>query len=173
MNSKFKNQSSKVLILMGSDSDFEVMKKAAKVLSDMDVPFELDVCSAHRTPDRAKKYAEEAEERGVEVIIAAAGMAAHLAGFLAAHTTIPVIGVPIASGALNGFDALLSTVQMPPGVPVATVGINASENAAYLACEIISIKYPELRNKLKEKRKEMYNKVLNKSEEIKTKLQNI
>ncbi len=100
-----------------------------------------------------KKYAEEAEERGVEVIIAAAGMAAHLAGFLAAHTTIPVIGVPIASGALNGFDALLSTVQMPPGVPVATVGINASENAAYLACEIISIKYSELRNKLKEKKK--------------------
>lgn len=156
----------KVLILMGSDSDFDVMKKAAKVLKDMDVPFEIDVCSAHRTPDRAKKYAEEAEERGIEVIIAAAGMAAHLAGFIASHTTLPVIGVPIASGALNGVDSLYSTVQMPPGVPVATVAINGSENAAYLACEILSIKYPEIRQKLKDKRKEMYNKVLKKSEKI-------
>lgn len=156
----------KVLILMGSDSDFDVMKKAAKVLKDMDVPFEIDVCSAHRTPDRAKKYAEEAEERGIEVIIAAAGMAAHLAGFIASHTTLPVIGVPIASGALNGVDSLYSTVQMPPGVPVATVAINGSENAAYLACEILSIKYPEIRLKLKDKRKEMYNKVLKKSEKI-------
>lgn len=156
----------KVLILMGSDSDFEVMKKAAKILRDLNVPFELDVCSAHRTPDRAKRYAEEAEERGIEVIIAAAGMAAHLAGFIAAHTTLPVIGVPVSSGALNGFDALLSTVQMPPGIPVATVGVNGSENAGWLACEILSIKYPELREKLKIKRKEMYNKVLEKSEKI-------
>lgn len=156
----------KVLILIGSDSDFDVMKKAAKVLKDMDVPFEVDVCSAHRTPDRAKKYAEEAEERGIEVIIAAAGMAAHLAGFIASHTTLPVIGVPIASGALNGVDSLYSTVQMPPGVPVATVAINGSENAAYLACEILSIKYPEIRQKLKDKRKEMYDKVLKKSEKI-------
>ncbi|MEN2994692.1 MAG: 5-(carboxyamino)imidazole ribonucleotide mutase [Thermodesulfovibrio sp.] len=156
----------KVLILMGSDSDYEIMKKAANVLKEMDIPFEIDVCSAHRTPDRAKKYAEEAEERGIEVIIAAAGMAAHLAGFIAAHTTLPVIGVPIASGALNGFDALLSTVQMPPGVPVATVGINGAENAAYLTCEILSLKYPEIREKIKQKRKEMYNKVLEKSEKI-------
>lgn len=156
----------KVLILMGSDSDFEVMKKSAKVLKEMDIAFELDVCSAHRTPDRAKKYAEEAEERGIEVIIAAAGMAAHLAGFMAAHTTLPVIGVPVASGALNGFDALLSTVQMPPGIPVATVCINGAENAGWLACEILSLKYPEIRKKLKQKRKEMYNKVLEKSENI-------
>ncbi len=157
----------RVLILMGSDSDFDVMKKASKVFKEMDISFEMDICSAHRTPDRAKKYAEEAEQRGTEVIIAAAGMAAHLAGFMAAHTTLPVIGVPIASGALNGFDALLSTVQMPPGVPVATVGINAAENAAYLACEILSLKYPEIRDKLKQKRKEMYTKVLEKSEKIK------
>lgn len=156
----------KVLILMGSDSDFDVMKKACKVLKEIDIPFEIDVCSAHRTPDRAKKYAEEAEERGVEVIIAAAGMAAHLAGFMAAHTTLPVIGVPVASGALNGFDALLSTVQMPPGIPVATVGINGAENSGWLACEILSLKYPEIREKLKQKRKEMYNKVLEKSENI-------
>jgi 5-(carboxyamino)imidazole ribonucleotide mutase len=157
----------KVLILMGSDSDFDVMKKASKVFKEMDISFEIDICSAHRTPDRAKKYAEEAEQRGIEVIIAAAGMSAHLAGFIAAHTTVPVIGVPIASGALNGFDALLSTVQMPPGVPVATVGINGAENAAYLACEILSLKYPEITDKLKQKRKEMYSKVLEKSEKIK------
>jgi len=157
----------KVLILMGSDSDFNVMKKASKVFKEMDISFEIDICSAHRTPDRAKKYAEEAEQRGIEVIIAAAGMSAHLAGFIAAYTTVPVIGVPIASGALNGFDALLSTVQMPPGVPVATVGINGAENAAYLACEILSLKYPEIRDKLKQKRKEMYSKVLEKSEKIK------
>lgn len=163
----------KVLILMGSDSDFEVMKKAARVLKDLDVPFELDVCSAHRTPDRAKKYAEEAEERGIEVIIAAAGMAAHLAGFIAAHTTLPVIGVPVASGALNGVDSLYSTVQMPPGIPVATVAINGAENAAYLACEILAIKYPELRQKLKDKRKEMYSTVLKKSEKIREEVKNL
>lgn len=157
----------KVLILMGSDSDFDTMKKAAKVLKEMEIPFEIDVCSAHRTPDRAKKYAEEAEEKGIEVIIAAAGMAAHLAGFIAAHTTLPVIGVPIASGALNGFDSLLSTVQMPPGIPVATVAVNGAENAAWLASEILSIKYSELREKLKDKRQQMYKKVLEKSEKIK------
>lgn len=162
---------SKVLILMGSDSDFEIMKKAAKVLKEVDVSFEMDVCSAHRTPDRAKKYAEEAEQRGIEVVIAGAGVAAHLAGFIAAHTTLPVIGVPLASGALNGFDALLSTVQMPPGIPVATVAINGAENAAWLACEILSVKYPDLREKLKQKRKEMYNKVLEKSEKIKREIE--
>lgn len=149
------------------------MKKAIKVFKEMNIAFEMDICSAHRTPDRAKKYAEEAEERGVEVIIAAAGMAAHLAGFMAAHTVIPIIGVPVASGALNGIDALLSTVQMPPGVPVATVGINSAENAAYLACEILSLKYPEIKERVKQKRKEMYNKVLEKSEKIKKELTNI
>lgn len=157
----------KVLILIGSDSDFDVVKRAINVFKELDISFELDICSAHRAPNRARKYAEEAEKKGFEVIIAAAGMAAHLAGFVAAHTTLPVIGLPIAAGALNGFDALLSTVQMPPGVPVATVGINGAENAAYLACEILSLKYPEIRVKLKNKRKEIYNKVLEKSEKIK------
>lgn len=157
----------KVLILLGSDSDFEIMKKATKVFKEMDITFEIDVCSAHRTPDRARKYAEESETQGVEIIIAAAGMAAHLAGFIAAHTVIPVIGVPVTRGALNGVDALLSTVQMPPGIPVATVGVNGAENAAYLACEILSIKYPEIRDKLKQKRIEMHNKVLEKSNKIK------
>ncbi len=160
-----------VLILMGSDSDFDTMKKAAKVLKELGVFYEIDVCSAHRTPDRAKKYAEEAEQRGTEVIIAGAGMAAHLAGFIAAHTTLPVIGVPLASGALNGFDALLSTVQMPPGIPVATVAINGAENAAWLACEILALKYPDIRDKVKIKRKEMYNKVLEKSEKIKKEIE--
>lgn len=156
----------KVLILMGSDSDFDIVKKAIKIFEDFDIPFEVDVCSAHRTPDRARQYAEEAEKRGIEVIIAAAGMAAHLAGFIAAHTTLPIIGIPISSGSLNGIDALLSTVQMPPGVPVATVGINGAENAAYLACEILSLKYPEIKEKLKQRRKEMYDKILEKSEKI-------
>lgn len=160
-----------VLILMGSDSDFDTMKKAAKVLKELGVSYEIDVCSAHRTPDRAKRYAEEAEQSGTEVIIAGAGMAAHLAGFIAAHTTLPVIGVPLASGALNGFDALLSTVQMPPGIPVATVAINGAENAAWLACEILSLKYPDIRDKVKLKRKEMYNKVLEKSEKIKREIE--
>jgi len=161
----------RVLILMGSASDFDVIKKSTEIFKELDISFEIDICSAHRTPDRAKKYAEEAEQRGIEVIIAAAGMSAHLAGFIAAHTTLPVIGVPIASGALNGFDALLSTVQMPSGVPVATVGINGAENAAYLACEILSLKYPDIRDKLKQKRREMHNKVLEESEKIKKKTQ--
>lgn len=156
----------KVLILMGSDSDFDIVKKAIKIFEDFDIPFEVDICSAHRTPDRARQYAEEAEKKGVEVIIAAAGMAAHLAGFIAAHTTLPIIGIPISSGSLNGIDALLSTVQMPPGVPVATVGINGAENAAYLACEILSLKYLEIKEKLKQKRKQMYDKILEKSEKI-------
>lgn len=156
----------KILILIGSDSDFEIVKKATEIFKEFDISFEIDICSAHRTPDRARKYAEEAEKKGYEVIIAAAGLSAHLAGFIAAHTTLPVIGVPISSGALNGFDALLSTVQMPPGVPVATVGINGAENAAYLACEILSLKYPEIKERVKKKRKEMYNKVLEKSEKI-------
>lgn len=160
----------KVLILIGSDSDFEIINRAIKIFKDFEIPFAFEVCSAHRTPDRARKFAEEAEKKGFEVIIAAAGLAAHLAGFIAAHTTLPVIGVPISAGALNGIDALLSTVQMPPGVPVATVGINGAENAAYLACEILSLKYPEIREKLKKKRKEMYEKVIQKSEEIKNKL---
>lgn len=137
-------------ILMGSDSDLPIMEKAAEVLKEMEVPYEIDISSAHRLPDKTADYAKTARERGIEVLIAGAGMAAHLAGVLAAHTTLPVIGVPLKSGALDGVDALYSTVQMPPGIPVATVGIDGAKNAAYLACEILSIKYPELIKKLED-----------------------
>lgn len=135
-------------ILMGSESDLPVMEKAMEVLKEMEVPYEMEISSAHRLPEKTANYAKTARKRGVEVVIAGAGMAAHLAGVLASHTTLPVIGVPIKSGALEGVDALYSTVQMPPGVPVATVGIDGAKNAAYLACEILSIKYPEIAKKL-------------------------
>ena len=137
-------------ILMGSESDLPVMEKAAEVLKEMGVSFELEISSAHRLPEKTARYARTARDRGIEVMIAGAGMAAHLAGALASHTTLPVIGVPIKSGSLDGMDALLSTVQMPPGVPVATVGIDGAKNAAYLACEILSIKYPEIAKKLED-----------------------
>ncbi len=137
-------------ILMGSESDLPIMEKTIEVLKEMGVPFEMDICSAHRMPDKTIHYAQTARRKGIEVLIAGAGMAAHLAGVLAAHTTLPVIGVPLRSGALSGVDALYSTVQMPAGVPVATVGIDGAKNAAYLACEILSIKYPEITKKLEE-----------------------
>ena len=135
-------------ILMGSDSDLPVMGKAAEVLKEMGIPFEMDISSAHRLPEKTANYARRARGRGIEVLIAGAGMAAHLAGVLASQTTLPVIGVPLKSGALDGVDALYSTVQMPPGVPVATVSVDGAKNAAYLACEILSIKYPEITKRL-------------------------
>jgi 5-(carboxyamino)imidazole ribonucleotide mutase len=135
-------------IIMGSDSDLPIMEKAAEVLSEMGVAFEMDISSAHRLPDKTAEYARSARSRGIEAIICGAGMAAHLAGVIAAHTTLPVIGVPIKSGALEGVDALYATVQMPPGIPVATVAIDGAKNAAYLACSILSIKYPEIADKL-------------------------
>ncbi len=137
-------------ILMGSDSDLPVMEKAAEVLKEMGIPFEIDISSAHRLPDKTANYAKTARDRGIEVLIAGAGMAAHLAGVLASQTTLPVIGVPLKSGALDGVDALYSTVQMPPGVPVATVGVDGAKNAAYLACEILSIKYSDIAKKLED-----------------------
>jgi 5-(carboxyamino)imidazole ribonucleotide mutase len=156
-------------ILMGSESDFPVMEKAAEVLKEMGVSYEMDISSAHRLPGKTTQYARTARERGIEVLIAGAGMAAHLAGVLASHTTVPVIGVPIKSGALNGADALYSTVQMPPGVPVATVGIDGAKNAAYLACEILSIKYPEILKKLKDFRSRMKRSLEEKSKALKRK----
>ncbi|PLX47100.1 MAG: 5-(carboxyamino)imidazole ribonucleotide mutase [Desulfobulbaceae bacterium] len=153
-------------ILMGSDSDLPVMKKAIAVLEEMGVPYEMDISSAHRLPDKTAEYARTARQRGVEVIIAGAGMAAHLAGVIAAHTTLPVIGVPLASGAMNGVDALHSTVQMPPGIPVATVAIDGAKNAAYLACEILSIKYPELAAGLEKFREETRQALMAKSEKL-------
>jgi 5-(carboxyamino)imidazole ribonucleotide mutase len=122
---------------MGSDSDLKVMAEAAKVLEEFNIGYEITVCSAHRTPDRAHQYATSAKDRGLKVIIAGAGGAAHLAGVMAANTTLPVIGVPIASSSLNGLDSLLSTAQMPPGIPVATVGTDAGKNAGLLAVQIL------------------------------------
>ncbi len=159
-----------VLILMGSDSDLEVMEKAAGVLKEMGVPYEMDISSAHRLPEKTAEYAKNARERGIEVIIAGAGMAAHLAGVAASHTTLPVIGVPLKSGALNGIDALYSTVQMPPGIPVATVAIDGAKNAAYLACSILSIKHPEIADRLEAFREKTRKSLLEKSKELKKSL---
>jgi len=140
----------KVGIVMGSDSDLEVMKGAAEILGEFGIPFEMAISSAHRSPERTIEYASSAIERDIEVIIVGAGRAAHLAGVIAAHTTLPVIGVPIDSGALNGLDALYSTVQMPSGVPVATMAIDGAKNAGILAAQILALKYPTLREKLKD-----------------------
>ncbi|MBF0456752.1 MAG: 5-(carboxyamino)imidazole ribonucleotide mutase [Nitrospirae bacterium] len=151
-------------VVMGSESDLPIMRKTAEVLKEMGVSYEIKISSAHRTPDETALYAKSARDRGIEVIIAGAGMAAHLAGAIAANTTLPVIGVPIKSGELNGVDALYSTVQMPSGIPVATVAINGAANAAYLACSILSIKYPEIRAALDAKRAKTREILLEKSE---------
>lgn len=153
-------------ILMGSDSDLPVMRKVIEVLDEMDVPYEIDISSAHRLPDKTATYARTARERGIEVIIAGAGMAAHLAGVIASHTTLPVIGIPLSSGALNGVDALYATVQMPPGIPVATVAIDGGKNAAYLACSILSIKFPEIGDMLAAYREETRNQLQEKSKNL-------
>jgi len=156
-------------ILMGSESDLPVMEKAAESLREMGIPYEMDIISAHRLPEKTAAYARTARDRGIEVLIAGAGMAAHLAGVLAAHTTLPVVGVPLKSGALEGVDALYSTVQMPPGIPVATVGIDGTKNAAILACEILSIKYPEFAKKLEDFREKMRKDLEEKSKALKGK----
>jgi 5-(carboxyamino)imidazole ribonucleotide mutase len=159
-----------VLILMGSDSDLPVMEKAGEVLKEMGVPYEMDISSAHRLPEKTAEYSKSARDRGIEVIIAGAGMAAHLAGVIASHTTLPVIGIPLKSGALNGVDALYSTVQMPPGIPVATVAIDGAKNAAYLACSILSIKHPEIAGELEAFREKTKKSLLEKSKELKKSL---
>ena len=143
----------KVGIVMGSDSDLPVIEKAVKVLKDLDIPFEGHVYSAHRTPEEARAFARSARDNGFGVIIAAAGMAAHLAGAIAANTTLPVIGIPCKGPVLDGMDALLSTVQMPSGIPVATVGINNGANAALLAAEILAVEDTELAQRLEARRK--------------------
>ena len=137
-----------VSIIMGSDSDLNVMKDAAKVMEEFNVPYEITVVSAHRSPKRAHDYAKSVEKRGVRIVIAGAGGAAHLAGVIAAQVAIPVIGVPVIAKALDGLDSLLSIVQMPPGIPVATVGINAAKNAGILAVNILGIKDKVLKGKL-------------------------
>lgn len=142
-------------IVMGSDSDRDVMDKAGGVLDRFDVPFEIEVMSAHRNPGRVAEYAASASERGLKVIIAGAGMAAHLPGVVAAHTILPVIGVPLYQKALGGEDALYSCVQMPPGVPVATVAIDGAKNAAVLACQILAVGDDKLGFKLAELKQQM------------------
>ena len=147
----------KVGIIMGSKSDFPVMSRAAQTLRDFGIGSDIVVASAHRTPKKVKAFAASAEKK-YDLIIAGAGMAAHLPGVLASFTTLPVIGVPISSKSLGGFDALYSIVQMPPGIPVATVAIDGSKNAAILAAEILAIKYPYLTGKLKKFRAELAKK---------------
>ena len=142
----------KVGIVMGSDSDLPIIRKATDMLSSLEIPFEVHVYSAHRTPDEAGKFAREARENGFGVLIAAAGMAAHLAGAVAAQTTLPVIGIPCKSSNLDGMDALLSTVQMPTGIPVATVAINGGGNAALLAAQILALTDETLAKRLIDKR---------------------
>mgnify|MGYP000942794937 FL=1 len=157
-------------ILMGSDSDLPVMEKAAEVLTQLGIGWEMDISSAHRLPDKTAVYARTARERGVEVLICGAGMAAHLAGVVASHTTLPVIGVPLKSGALAGVDALYATVQMPPGIPVATVAIDGGKNAAYLAASILSIKRPELADRLEQFRAATRQELETKSSELQARL---
>ncbi|MDD2504065.1 MAG: 5-(carboxyamino)imidazole ribonucleotide mutase [Clostridiaceae bacterium] len=157
----------KVAVVMGSDSDLPVVRKAVEVLKNFEVDFEVNVISAHRTPDMAAEYAKNAENSGFEVIIAAAGKAAHLPGVLAAFTTLPVIGIPIKSSTLDGLDSLLSIVQMPSGIPVATVAVDGAENAGLLAVQILSVKYDFLKEKLKAHKEKMRQDVIKKDEKIK------
>lgn len=164
--------SKKIGIVMGSDSDLPVVQKAVDVLKKFGVPFEIHVYSAHRTPAEAGEFASNARANGFGAIIAAAGMAAHLAGALAARTTLPVIGIPCKSSALDGMDALLSTVQMPTGIPVATVAIGGAANAAILAIQMLAITDEELRQKLDEKRLADAKVVLEKDAKIRAELEN-
>ena len=155
-------------IVMGSDSDLDIMKEAAAILNKFQIPYHMTVASAHRSPQRAADFAGSAQKKGLKVIIAGAGHAAHLAGVLAAHTQLPVIGVPIDSSCLQGLDALLATVQMPPGIPVATMAIGKSgaRNAGILAAQIIAIADPELSQKLENFKKEMARQVEKKAEAV-------
>lgn len=156
----------KVGIIMGSDSDLPIVKKATDVLKTLDIPFEVHIYSAHRTPLEARNFALLARENGFGVLIAAAGMAAHLAGAIAANTTLPVIGIPCKSASLDGMDALLSTVQMPTGIPVATVAINGGANAALLAAQIIAVDDNELALRLDKKRADDSAAVLEKDSKV-------
>ena len=159
----------KVAIIMGSDSDLPIVEKGIAVLRDYSIPFEVHVYSAHRTPVEAAEFVKNAKSSGFGVIIAAAGMAAHLAGAVAANTTLPVIGIPISSGGLGGLDALLSTVQMPSGIPVATVAIGGAANAAHLAAEILALSDDSLAALLEAKRASASNAVLEKNRAVEEK----
>ncbi|HEY8149592.1 MAG TPA: 5-(carboxyamino)imidazole ribonucleotide mutase, partial [Vicinamibacteria bacterium] len=164
-----------VAILMGSDSDLPAMAECARVLEDYQVPYDIRVLSAHRSPEEAATYARDAAARGLRVIIAGAGGAAHLAGAMAAHSTLPVIGVPLDSSPLGGFDALLATVQMPPGVPVAAVGVGlmGAKNAAHLAVAILALQDDALRARLQAKRKKMAEETVAKAATLPDKLRKL
>lgn len=153
-------------IIMGSDSDLSVMHEAAKVLDEFEIPYELTIVSAHRTPERMFEYAKTAASRGLKVIIAGAGGAAHLPGMIAAITTLPVIGVPVQSKTMNGLDSLYSIVQMPPGVPVATVAINGAKNAGLLAVQILGLSDKKIQDKTTEYKKELKKSVIVKAEKL-------
>ncbi|HVJ49457.1 5-(carboxyamino)imidazole ribonucleotide mutase [Desulfitobacterium sp.] len=157
-------------VVMGSDSDFNVLEATIKVLKEFEVPFEVKVSSAHRTLERTLNWVNEFEAQGGQVLIAAAGMAAHLAGVVAAATTLPVIGLPIKSGALNGVDALYAIVQMPPGIPVATVGIDAGKNAGLLAIQILALTDPRLKEALKAYRQKMAAEIETKDQAIQARI---
>ncbi len=163
----------KVAVIMGSDSDFPIVKKAVQVLREFEIPVEVHVMSAHRTPEQACSFAAGARDNGFGVVIAAAGKAAHLAGVLAAHTTLPVVGIPIKSSTLDGLDALLATVQMPKGIPVATVAIDGAENAAYLAAQILSLSDEKLAAQLTKMKSDMTAEVLAKDAAIQQEAANI
>ena len=159
----------KIGIIMGSDSDLPVVEKAINQLSELEIPYEVHVYSAHRTPVQVKEFTEKARENGFGAIIAAAGKAAHLAGSIAASTTLPVIGIPVKSSTLDGLDALLSTVQMPGGIPVATVAIDGAQNAALLAAQILAVEDADLAAKLDAQRKAAAEKVLAKNADLENK----
>lgn len=166
MNDSQQTDEAKVGVIMGSDSDLPVMKKTAEFLSELSIPYEMTVVSAHRTPDRLYRYAREASARGLEVIVAGAGGAAHLPGMVAAITELPVIGVPIKTSTLNGEESLHSIVQMPSGVPVATMAIDGARNAGILAAQILGCQDENIRNKVREYKDELQEKVLKTAEEV-------
>lgn len=161
----------KVAVIMGSLSDWEAIKPCINTLSEWEIPYEAHVFSAHRSPIEAAKFAEDARKNGFGVIIAAAGMAAHLAGALAARTTLPVIGIPVSAKQFDGMDALLATVQMPSGIPVATVAVNGAKNAAILSMQILAVADSELAERLNEEREKMHEGVLKKDAELQAKLE--
>ena len=163
----------KVAVIMGSDSDLPVVSSAIKQLKELGIPAEVRVISAHRTPKQAQEFSENAIDNGFGVIIAAAGMAAHLGGVLAASTTLPVIGIPCSAKVLDGMDAMLATVMMPPGIPVASVGVNAAKNAALFAAQILAVGDDELMQKLKDMRKDMENAVIQKDKAMQEKIKEL
>lgn len=165
------NQTPKAAVIMGSDSDFPVVKKCIAMLKKFGIKADVNVISAHRTPDQAASYAREAQQNGIDIIIAAAGKAAHLAGILAAYTTLPVIGIPMKSSTLDGLDSLLSVVQMPKGIPVATVAVDGAENAGILAAQILALKYEPISPLLVSYKEEMAQEVKDKSSKLQAEIE--